>query len=130
MTDLAGALQTALFTRLSAAVTLSDVFQHVPPGRMPPVTIIGEDMIDQAGAKGDQFERHEVDIVTVVAGPGRKPLLALQEQVRAALHDIDLPAQPGVLLSAPALLSTTMMLLDDGVTYYGTQRFVIFAQPA
>jgi hypothetical protein len=130
MIDLATAVQTALFEALRGSVTLAPVFQHVPENQPPPVAIVGEGAIEPIGGKDSRFERHEIDIVTVIAGPGRKPLNALQEQVRAALDAVDLPAQAGAELSAPVLLNTTTQLLDDGVTYYGAQRFLIFAQPA
>ena len=129
MTDLARATQTALYQRLSSTVTLAPVFQHVPERTAPPVVIVGEIVIDPVGAKDGRFERHEVDIVTVIEGPARLPLYAVQDEVRAAIDGIALPAQSGVELSPPVLLSSTAQLLED-VTYYGSQRFLIFAQPA
>lgn len=130
MTDLASAVQKAVFDALDEAVTLATVYQHVPEDTPPPVVIIGEDDIDPTlGGKGEQFERHEIRIICVARGPGKLPLRALQEEVRAALDERPIAAS-GALLSDPVILSTSDQLLPDGQTYYGEQRFLIFAQPA
>jgi hypothetical protein len=130
MTDLALAVQEGVYGALTAGVTLGQVFQHVPENTPPPVVIIGEDDVDPTiGGKGERFERHELTILTVVQGPGKRPLRLLQEQVRAALDNRPITAA-GANLSDPVFLSVTDQLLADGLTYYGEQRFLIFAEPA
>jgi len=129
MTDLASAVQRAVYDALVGGVTLAAVHQHVPEGTPPPVVIIGEGDFSEEGGKGERLERHEVMVLTVVRGPGKLPLRAVQEQVRAALHDRPLTAA-GASLSSPSIVSTSDQLLEDGETYAGTQQFVIWAEPA
>jgi len=130
MTDLASAVQQALYDALSAGLTLARVYQHVPENTPPPVVIIGEDDIDPTlGGKGERFERHEVRIITVVRGPAKLPLRALQEEVRGTLDGQPISAA-GAILSDPVMLTVSDQMLEDGQTYYGEQRFLIFAEPA
>jgi hypothetical protein len=126
------ATQEAVFDALSAAIVmpLAAVYQHVPENTQPPVVIIGELTAGQEGGKGDDFERHTLEIVTIFRGPGRKGLYEIMQLVKATLHQQQLASPSGSLLSRPHLTSASDELLEDGLSYYGRQTFELFAQPA
>lgn len=130
MTDFAQALEKVLFDRLDGQVTLADVYQHVPQDKPPPVVIIGDLQADQAGAKGDDFQAFEFEIVSIVAATARKPLLALQEQVKGALINWTPPEESGVRFSDVMHLNTSGELMPDGEHYFGVQRWRVFAETA
>lgn len=128
--DLAQALEQALYDRLTAIVTLVNVFQHVPDNRPPPVVIIGDMNVEEvAGAKvAPSLERIEFDIISLVHGPSRKPLNALQREVKNAL-DRWRPAQVGdVVFGEVTFLDGNGLLIPEEVIYYGTQRFACLVQ--
>lgn len=129
MTDLSLAVQDGLYEKLSANVTLAPVYQHTPDGTEPPVVIIGQDVFTAEGDKSGRLERHTCEIITLVRGSSRKALYALQAEVYAALHGEPITFA-GATLSAPAFLDADDELLEDGKTYYGRQRFEVWAQPA
>jgi hypothetical protein len=130
MTDLASALETAVFTRLTAQVTLGAVYQHVPEDTPPPVVIIADFFPEQSGGKGDEFERFEFDIVQVIRGAARKPLHALQSEVKSALHLWKPADASGISIGEVQHLNSTAQLLPDGQNYYGSMRFLTFVQTA
>lgn len=132
MLDLKLAAQGAIYRALngSAAVSgLSSVYQHVPDEADPPLTVIDKMTATPAGGKGDQFDLIEFEITSLVREPGRKHLTPLMTAIREALEGRPLLA-PGVGLSPPVFESDDDGLLDDGNTYFGVQRFTLFAQPA
>jgi len=128
VSDLQQALEKALFDRLTAAVTLATVFQHVPENHAPPVVIIADMNVDDQGSKDAPLDRFEFEIVAVVHGPARAPLNALQAEIRAAL-DRWQPAPAGaVTFGAVSFLTGSGNLLPEEIIYYGTQRFACFVQ--
>lgn len=128
--DLTDAVETAVYTSLAARVALpAKVFAVVPETLQPPLVVIAGSSVAIEGSKTQDFERHEVRIVSLVAGTSKRALFALMHQVREALH-----RQPivfaGAELSDPLLLSSDDRLDEDGATMIGEQAFLIFAQPA
>lgn len=130
MTDFASALETAVYTRLAAQVTLATVYQHVPEDTPPPVVIIADFFPEQFGGKGDDSERIEFDIVQVIRGAARKPLHALQSEVKSALHLWKPADASGISIGEVQHLNSTAQLLPDGQNYYGSMRFLAFVQTA
>jgi hypothetical protein len=130
VTDLQSALETRLFARLSAIVTLATVYQHVPQDTPAPLVIIGEVRSEDAGAKGLRLDRYEIEIVTEVNAQSRKALTAIQAQVRTALDGWRPGNTAEVVFGELVLLETSGQIGADGETYFGSQRFAIFVQPA
>lgn len=127
MTDLAFGLQKAIYTALTAAGV--PVFEAVPEDEPTPYVIIGEDTIENIGGKDDRLEQHTVAISTVTDMQGKKAMRTMQEVVRAALDRRPITA-PGCLFGTMTHTDSEDALLEDGVTYVGTQRFTTIAQPA
>ena len=127
--DLSRAVQQASYDALSAGVTLAPVYQHVPDDKRAPYVVIEGSTVTYLGGKDGGLERHDLSIMTVSREPGRLPVLALQAEVREALNGVPMTAA-GADLSAPEIQSAADQLLDDGLTYVGSQRFTIFAQAA
>ena len=127
--DLQQALEQALFDRLTAIVTLATVFQHVPDNTPPPVVIIGDMNAEEiSGAKIGGIDRIEFDIISIIHGPGRKPLNTLQRQVRSALDQWRPADVVDVSFGEISFLDGNGLLIPDEVIYYGTQRFACLVQ--
>jgi hypothetical protein len=131
MTDLTFAAQDATFDTLNvAAVTdLAQVLQHVPENTQPPVVVIGDITVVPIGGKDGGLDELTIEIITMFRGPKRSGLLAIQHAVRSTLEGAELSAA-GALLSPPVFESSDDEILEDGITYLGTQRFSTIAQPA
>lgn len=130
MTDLQGALEKAIFDRLVAQVTLGTVFQHVPENTPPPVVIISDvDFENQTDKKG-RLLLFTVNIVSLVQGPGRKPLAALQAQVFEALNDWTPTATASVSFGNVKVISGSGQEIQaaQGPIYYGQQSATCFVQ--
>lgn len=132
MTDFSNAVEKALFDRLAATVTGATVFQYVPENQAPPVVIIGDVTFEDEGEKAAPLYRYDVSIVCVVQGPGRKPLNALQAQVRDALDRWQPPASGGVLFGEIRISSASGQEIqgEQGPIYYGQQSAILYAQDA
>ena len=131
MTDFQGALQKALFDRLSSEITLSRVYSNVPQNTPAPLTVIGSMNISNEGAKGASLLRYEVTIYTEVAEPSRKPLDALQAQVLAALDGWTPAATDGFTFGDFMFQSGSGELVANAEgepTYFGQQVFGVFVQ--
>lgn len=129
MTDLADAVQAALFASLSAGVTRAPVFTIVPDNTQPPSVVIGDSQSEQIGGKGSDVERHDVVIRSIIGGTSRRDLFALMKEVKDALHNQPL-SFAGALLS-PAVLTSGASIRDiEEKVLIGEQSFTVFAQPA
>lgn len=129
MSNLADAVQTALFNRLVAGVTLGEVFTVVPDDRQPPLVVIGETTSSLIGGKGSPAERHDVPVRCIVAGTSKRALLALMQQAKAALHGQTLIAAGTILSRAEMTSSSDDRDVETGLLI-GIQNFTVFAQPA
>jgi hypothetical protein len=131
MTDLAAALQKAVYDRLVAMVTLAPVFEHVPETQRPPVTFIADMSMENQGTKDDPLYRFDLTIATFSPVRGRKALSAIQTQVRNGLDRWRPAAMTGATFGEIRLASEdAQQLATEGgeVIYYGTQIFNGFVQ--
>lgn len=134
MTDLTGALQTAVLIRLSGALSCG-VYDVVPPEAAMPYVQLGRDLVADAGSKDSRLERHEIEIVTYggaaadgSAVRGRAQVRALQEDIRAILTGAQLRPE-GCAPVTPVLLSAEVNDVGDGRTFEGVQRLLVFLMP-
>lgn len=130
MTDFQGALEKAIYDRLTAEVTLADVFQHVPESTPPPVVIISDVDFENQGDKFGALFLFTVNIVSLVQGPGRKPLAALQAEVFEALNDWTPTATASVQFGNVKVTSGSGQEIQaaQGPIYYGQQSATCFVQ--
>lgn len=130
MTDFQGALEKAIFDRLTDQITLGSVFQHVPENQAPPVVIISEADFDNEGEKSGVLVRFTVNIVSLVQGPGRKALNALQAEVFAALNEWTPTATDAAQFGTMQVLSGSGQEIQaaQGPIYYGQQSAICYVQ--
>lgn len=129
MTDLADAVQAAIFARLSAGVTRAAVFTIVPDNTQPPSVVIGDSETEQVGGKGSNVERHDVVIRSIIGGTSRRELYALMGEVKDALHNQPLTAAGATLSKAVQTSGSSIRDIEEKVLI-GEQSFTVFAQPA
>jgi hypothetical protein len=131
MPDYRLAVQNAIYDALNvpAVTSLAPVYQHVPDNAQPPLVIIDDLTQEPDGGKDGGLDRCTIDIVTVWRSSRRADLYGLMAAVRNAVEGASLP-QTEAVMSAPIFESADDDLGDDGVTYIGTQRFSLWAQPA
>jgi len=132
MTDYQGALEKAIFDRLTDEVTLGTVFQHVPESTPPPVVIISDADFENQGDKQGVLMLFTVNIVSLVQGPGRKPLAALQAEVFDALNEWTPTATASVRFDKIKVTSGSGQEIQaaQGPIYYGQQSATVFVQAA
>jgi hypothetical protein len=125
------AVEKAAFVALSgnAALTaLSPVYQH-PPEQLPfPLTMIGniEEDPEPFGTKGDDDDvRAHLAIVVGYQGKQRKPVTAIERQVKASLKGLDVADQDGWRLAFRFIGKEGVGPGDDGVTYESHLRFEV-----
>lgn len=130
--DIASASQTAVFEALNgrAALTaLSEVFDHVPEGTQPPMTIVGNIEVENIGSKAEPIEQVTAEVITVYRGPGRDALLAIMHQQKLAI-EAGL-SQAGVHFGpARRLMAASDGPAQDGITHAGLSIFTFTAEPA
>ena len=133
MTDLTGALQTAVYNKLRAVSGLPPVVSEVPIGAddqvIYPFVLLGDDQVTEIGTKDSQFEQHDFAVHVCMQSTTKLIVRGYQELVRAALHHQPITA-PGAIISSPVAQNASTPLLDDGATYIGSQTFQAFLQPA
>ena len=132
MTDFQGALEKAVYDRLSEQVTLATVFQHVPENTPPPVVIISDVDFENEGDKTTPLFRFNINIVSLVQGPGRKPLGPLQAEVFAALNEWTPTATSEVSFGTMHVTSGSGQEIQSaqGPIYYGQQSATVYVQAA
>lgn len=130
MADYQGAVEKAVFDRLTAQVTLASVFQNVPDNTAPPVVIVSDVDFENEGDKDDPLLRFSVTLTSIVSGRGRKPLNALQAQVLTALDQWRPTATASVSFGEVRVESGTgqEVQTDGGPVYFGQQVAVLYAQ--
>lgn len=104
------------------------LFQHVPQDTQPPLVVISDISSEEVGAKSDPWERHTVEIISEYRGPARKHLYAIMGQIMALVDGAAIAQPPGISLTVPEFEGSEDGLLEDGQTYQGRQRFVLFAE--
>jgi hypothetical protein len=119
-------VEAAAFLALSSAITDAGVYQDAPENAPTPLVIIGDMKSSRLPTKdADADRRVTISIVTIVEAEERAPLLALQEQIEAALDGQNLQ-QDGWLL-AFGFEDDDAVLSEDGSTYSGITSFTVLA---
>jgi hypothetical protein len=129
MSNLADAVQVAIFARLNAGVTLATVFSVLPDNQPLPTVLIGESLGEQIGGKNSDAERHDITVRSFVAGTSKRDLFAVMEQVKAALHNQALTFT-GFALSRAVMTSSSEMRDLDDAALVGEQNFTVFITAA
>lgn len=132
MTDFEQAVQQAFFDRLTARVTKARVYQHVPADTPPPVVFLGDLDFEDDGTKGDPLLRFTVQVMAVVAGPGRKPLNALRAEVFAALDRWRPEDTAAVAFGEVTVGTATVQEIqgEHGPIYFGQHTATVMVQAA
>ena len=129
MTDILTATQNAFYAALNVTgvTSLGTLVQHVPEDSNPPLIIVGDISLEPLGGKDGGLDRAKVEIVTISRAPKRAILFAMQAAVRAALDGMPISAT-GATFSPPVQTASDGQLIEDGLTYIGTQQFETFVQ--
>jgi hypothetical protein len=128
MADLMQAVHGAVYDRLAAGVTLAPVYSVVPDNTQPPVVVLGDGTFEQIGGKNSNMERHELIVRTIIGGTSKQALLALMQEVKAALHNQPLTSPDAALARCVLSSGNELRDIDKGVLV-GEQRFFVFASP-
>jgi hypothetical protein len=121
------AAEAAIFAALKQGVTLAPVYQDVPDGTQAPIVILAELAGDPIGGKGSRSMQLDLTVTCEVWKMVRKPILDLQDQVKAAIDGRTL-AQDGFEITA-AFVTSEARQVGAG-TYFGTSTFTVFVTPA
>jgi len=132
MTDLVAAFEKAVFDRLCARVSDARVFQNVPERQAPPVVIVGDVDWEDEGEKDGPLLRITVQLVSIVSGPSRKPLNALQASVRDAIDRWTPTATTSVLFGELRVTTASGQEIqgEHGPVYFGQQSATAWVQAA
>lgn len=126
MTSAKDAVEISSYELLSAEPPIgAPVYQDVPDDAEPPVIIIGD---VEARSFGDKDARDRIvtlEIVTVMRGDERKPLLALQEKVETRLAGVIEETADWRLHYR--FVDDSATLAPDASGYVGLQKFEIIA---
>ncbi len=122
--DAGEALQKTVFDALTAALTGTDVLDHVPEKTNKPYVTIGDIETDEWGCKNSEDGTEHVVTVECFAdgARGRKQVRLMQRAIYDALHH-----QPLTVADSNLVLirfdSSSAGRLSDGLTYQGISRF-------
>lgn len=131
MADLDGALQKALFDRLSAQITDVTCYQHPPQNVARPIILIAQITLVRDGGKDGGLFRAVFSIQCETKGAGLAKLSALRGRTRAALEGWRPAETEGVLIAQPVLISSAGAIrFEDEDVYYGQDSYLTFLQPA
>lgn len=128
MANLTQAVHGAVVDALKAANPGAPVYSVVPDKTEPPVIVVGDGTFDQIGGKNSNSERHDLVVRCIVGGTSKAAVLALMQQVKAALHNQPLSAA-GVTLSRCVMNGGNEIRDIEGNTLIGEQRFFVIASP-
>lgn len=126
MLDAKSATEEAFYEALAGGITKATVYQDAPADAPLPLVIIGDLSARPLGSDGDMIV--SASVFAQVEAEERAPLLELQSQIQALLHDQDFSV-PGWRI-APDFETDTAELGDDGQTYVGVSVFRVAALKA
>lgn len=118
-------LQIAIFSLLNADDTLmqqvSGIYDFVPDDAAYPFITLGENNVSDWSNAENQGTQHQFSLRIFSRNSGRKEAANIMEQLVMLLHQ-------GVSISGHELaflrvISSNIILLDDGRTYRGTLNF-------
>lgn len=130
MTDIRAGVEKAIFDRLTAQISGASVYQHSPQDAAPPFVMLADVNIEGTGGKSGGLDRVIITIQCEEKKPGRKPLNALLAQARTALDQWTPAATLGVICGPFVFQGDDSFRLDEADHYFGTLRFLTFAQPS
>ena len=130
MADLQSALEVAVFARLDAQITGATVYQYVPQDAGGSLVMLALFNSTEVGGKDSDLFRFSFSIATEVNAKTRKDLTALQAQVLAALNGWKPTATATAVFGDVTFETADSAQSQDARTYYGTQNFSVFVQPA
>lgn len=130
MTDIRAGVEKAVFDRLTAQIVGAGVYQHSPQDAAPPFVMLSDVTSESGGGKSGGLDRLIVTIQCEEKKPGRKALNALMAQARTALDQWKPAATLGVLCGTFAFQGDDSFRIDEDDHYFGTLRFLTFAQPS
>lgn len=126
MSSAKAVVELACFEALKANVADATVYQDAPQDAPLPVVILGDMKsfrLDTKGASDDR--RVQITIVSLVEAEERAPLLAIMEQIEAALDGQTLLPDGWTL--GFTFEEDDAVLSDDGSTYTGVTTFAVVA---
>lgn len=127
MTDVAWALQKAIYSRLSAQLSVS-VFDDVPEGQDYPYVVIGDEASGQADSLGVNRSRR-VETISVFSNyEGKKEVKEILQDIYGALHRYRPALSEGKLIDLQ-VTGTRVTLDADGRTYMGTATVRALTEP-
>jgi hypothetical protein len=136
MIDSRTAAHKAVFTALNGTATvtaLADVWSHpeedTEPTKSKGLVLVGLASCTNEGGKDGGFDEVTIDVLTYTRTPEVTDLYAASSAVRNALEAQAITAT-GALISPPEFVSAESDLMEDGETYFDTQRFRMFVQAA
>ena len=131
MADLDGALQQAVYDRLTAQIIDVKTHQHPPQNVARPIILIAQITLVRDGGKDGGLNRAVFSIQCETKGAGLAKLSELRGRTRAAIEGWQPAVTLGVLIAAPVLISSAGAIrFDDEDVYYGQDSYLTFLQPA
>lgn len=126
MSNAVSVTEAAAYQALNASALAGTVYQHVPENTPPPVSIVADIDAERLGTKEADPDRSiTLNIVSIVQGKARKPLLDRQEIIESALDGLRVTPTGWTLKFS--FLSSDGVLMEDGQTYIGNSRFNVLA---
>lgn len=127
MTDVASALQTAIYERLTSQISVP-VFDSVPQGTTYPyVTIDSLKSDDRSPIFGQKRDLRMLYLSVWSDYPGQAEVHRINAEVAAALHQVRLPLAEGRAVSI-RIIRTESDRDADGVTYQGSVTAQVITQ--
>lgn len=127
MTDVASALQTAIYQRLASQISVP-VFDSVPQGTTYPyVTIDSLKSDDRSPIFGQKRDLRMLYLSVWSDYPGQAEVHRINAEVAAALHQVRLPLAEGRAVSI-RIIRTESGRDADGVTYQGSVTAQVITQ--
>lgn len=127
MTDVASALQTAIYQRLTSQISVP-VFDSVPQGTTYPyVTIDSLKSDDRSPIFGQKRDLRMLYLSVWSDYPGQAEVHRINAEVAASLHQVRLPLAEGRAVSI-RIIRTESDRDADGVTYQGSVTAQVITQ--
>jgi hypothetical protein len=128
-------VQTALYTRLTAATALTaqlaggadSILDHVPAGTPFPYVVMGEMEARPLETQGVAGSELTLTLHSYSRGAGFKEVRSIMASINTSLHNANFAVPNQVLVLCRWLQSETR-LEEDGLTRHGIQRFQVITE--